>query len=131
MSYPESTQSLLDQASHASGHGFDIVYDASLPVSSSVRLAGRENRERHETVLRLPSDENNYLIAWQAAFVLHQYRMPKPSGPICALIQPDWRRPKPNCWRCIRISRLPSARASVIMSSAAYRRSCVRYRWGC
>ncbi|MEZ5477648.1 MAG: hypothetical protein R3E95_09235 [Thiolinea sp.] len=77
MSYPESTQSLLDQASHASGHGFDIVYDASLPVSSSVRLAGRENRERHEIVLRLPSDENNYLIAWQAAFVLHQYRMPE------------------------------------------------------
>lgn len=77
MSYPESTQSLINQASAASGYGFDIVYDASLPVSSSVRLAGRENRERHEIVLRLPSDENNYLIAWQAAYVLHQYQMPE------------------------------------------------------
>ena len=77
MSYPESTQSLLDQAMAISGHGFDIIFDASLPVASSVRLAGRENREHHEIVLRLPSDENNYLIAWQAAYVKHQYQMPE------------------------------------------------------
>ncbi len=75
--YPASTQSLIDQAASVSGYGFDIVFDASLPVASSVRIAGREGRERHEIVLRLPSDENNYLIAWQAAFVLHQYRTPE------------------------------------------------------
>ncbi|MBU0654592.1 MAG: hypothetical protein KJ914_05590 [Gammaproteobacteria bacterium] len=75
--YPASTQSLIDQATRLSGHGFDIVFDASLPVASSVRIAGREGRERHEIVLRLPSDENNYLIAWQAAFVLHQYSTPE------------------------------------------------------
>lgn len=75
--YPHSTQTLLDKASALSGAGFDIVYDQALPISSSVRLAGREGRERHEIILRLPSDENNYLIAWQAAFVLHQYQMPE------------------------------------------------------
>ena len=75
--YPASTQSLIDQAAKLSGYGFDIVYDASLPVTSSVKLAGREQRERHEIILRLPSDENNYLIAWQAAYVLHQYQMPE------------------------------------------------------
>ena len=74
--YPASTQSLIDKATAVSGHGFDIVYDINLPVASSVRLAGREDRERHEIVLRLPSDENNYLIAWQATFVLHQYQTP-------------------------------------------------------
>ena len=58
--YPASTQALLDKATQISGHGFDIVYDLNLPVSSSVRLAGKEGRERHEIVLRLPSDENNY-----------------------------------------------------------------------
>ncbi len=75
--YPASTQTLLDKATHLSGAGFDIIYDPSLPIASSVRIAGREGRERHEIVLRLPSDENNYLIAWQAAFVLHQYQMPE------------------------------------------------------
>ncbi len=75
--YPASTQSLIDQATTVSGYGFDIVYDTSLPVSSSVKMAGREGRECHEIVLRLPSDENNYLIAWQAAFVLHQYQTPE------------------------------------------------------
>ncbi len=75
--YPESTQSLINEATHVSGYGFDILYDASLPVASSVNMARRDNRERHEIVLRLPSDENNYLIAWQAAFVLHQFRMPE------------------------------------------------------
>lgn len=74
--YPASTQALLDKATQISGHGFDIVYDLNLPVSSSVRLAGKEGRERHEIVLRLPSDENNYLIAWQAAFVLQQFQTP-------------------------------------------------------
>lgn len=76
-SYPHSTQTLLDQASAISGAGFDIIYDRSLPIASSVRMAGREGRDRHEIILRLPSDENNYLIAWQAAFVLHQYQMPE------------------------------------------------------
>lgn len=76
-SYPQSTQTLIDKASDVSGHGFDILYDPNLPVSSSVQLAGRDGRERHEIILRLPSDENNYLIAWQAAFVLHQYQMPE------------------------------------------------------
>lgn len=75
--YPESTQKLIDQATEISGHGFDIIYDRDLPIASSVNMAGREGRERHEIVLRLPSDENNYLIAWQAAFVIHQYRMPE------------------------------------------------------
>ncbi|WP_020393949.1 hypothetical protein [Thiolinea disciformis] len=75
--YPQSTQTLLDKASALSGAGFDIIYDQNLPIASSVRLAGREGRERHEIILRLPSDENNYLIAWQAAFVLHQYQMPE------------------------------------------------------
>ncbi len=74
--YPASTQRLIDQAIAVSGYGFDIVYDRQLPVASSVRLAGKEGRERHEIVLRLPSDENNYLIAWQAAFVLHQFQTP-------------------------------------------------------
>ena len=40
--YPASTQTLLDKATQISGHGFDIVYDLNLPVSSSVRLAGKE-----------------------------------------------------------------------------------------
>ncbi len=75
--YPASTQALLDKATQISGHGFDIVYDLNLPVASSVRLAGKEGRQRHEIVLRLPSDENNYLIAWQAAFVLHQFQIPE------------------------------------------------------
>ncbi len=75
--YPASTQTLIDQASAASGAGFDIVYDQTLPIASSVLIAGREGRTRHEIILRLPSDENNYLIAWQAAFVLHQYQMPE------------------------------------------------------
>ncbi|MEB4592896.1 hypothetical protein VSS37_18095 [Candidatus Thiothrix sp. Deng01] len=75
--YPASTQSLIDEAALVSGHGFDIVFDASLPVASSVRIAGREGRDRHEIVLRLPGIENNYLIAWQAAFVLHQYKTPE------------------------------------------------------
>ncbi|MEN9502390.1 MAG: hypothetical protein RI964_1675 [Pseudomonadota bacterium] len=75
--YPASTQSLIDQATAISGYGFDIIYDMSLPVASSVKMAGREGRERHEIVLRLPSDENNYLIAWQAAFILHQYQTPE------------------------------------------------------
>lgn len=75
--YPASTQSLLDEAAQVSGHGFDIVFDASLPIASSERIAGREGRDHHEIVLRLPSDENNYLIAWQAAFVLHQYNTPE------------------------------------------------------
>jgi len=75
--YPRSTQNLLDQASSLSGAGFDIIYDHSLPISSSVKLAGREGRTQHEIILRLPSDENNYLIAWQAAFVLHQFQMPE------------------------------------------------------
>lgn len=75
--YPQSTQTLLDQATTLSGAGFDIVYDYNLPISSSVKIAGREGRERHEIILRLPSDENNYLIAWQAAFVLHQFQMPE------------------------------------------------------
>ena len=67
--YPQSTQTLLDKATILSGAGFDIVYDYNLPISSSVKIAGREGREQHEIILRLPSDENNYLIAWQAAFV--------------------------------------------------------------
>lgn len=75
--YPASTQSLIDQATAVSGHGFDIVFDSSLPIASSIRIAGHEGRERHEIVLRLPSGENNYLIAWQAAFVLHQYQTPE------------------------------------------------------
>lgn len=75
--YPESTQALIDNATQVSGYGFDIIYDQDLPVASSVKIAGHENRERHEIVLRLPSDENNYLIAWQAAFVLHQFQMPE------------------------------------------------------
>lgn len=75
--YPASTQSLIDEATALTGRGFDMVFDASLPVASSVRLGGREGRERHEIVLRMPGDENNYLIAWQAAYVLHQYRTPE------------------------------------------------------
>ena len=75
--YPASTQSLIDEATAFTGRGFDIVFDEHLPVDSSVLIGGREGRERHEIVLRKPSDENNYLIAWQAAFVLHQYRIPE------------------------------------------------------
>lgn len=75
--YPESTQKLVDKAAEVSGYGFEIVYDQSLPIASSVNMAGRDGREHHEIVLRLPSDENNYLIAWQAAFVIHQYQMPE------------------------------------------------------
>ncbi|HRJ53719.1 MAG TPA: hypothetical protein PLE99_13210 [Candidatus Thiothrix moscowensis] len=75
--FPASTQSLLDEATALTGRSFDIVFDASLPVVSSVRIGGREGRENHEIVLRVPGDENNYLIAWQAAFVLHQYRTPE------------------------------------------------------
>ncbi len=77
MLYPASTQSLLDEATAFTGRGFDIVFDDSLPVDSSVRIGGREGRDNHEIVLRRPGDENNYLIAWQAAFVLHQYRTPE------------------------------------------------------
>lgn len=75
--YPQSTQTLLNKATAISGAGFDIVYDYNLPIASSVKIAGREGREQHEIILRLPSDENNYLIAWQAAFVLHQFQMPE------------------------------------------------------
>ena len=75
--YPASTQSLLDEATAFTGRGFDIVFDANSPVDSSVRMGGREGRDHHEIVLRQPGDENNYLIAWQAAFVLHQYRTPE------------------------------------------------------
>ncbi|MEZ5534476.1 MAG: hypothetical protein R3F02_02520 [Thiolinea sp.] len=84
--YPQSTQHLIDAATKTSGYGFDIIYDQNLPVSSSVNMAGRDNRERHEIVLRLPSDENNYLIAWQAAFVLHQFGMPETER---ATLRPD------------------------------------------
>ena len=75
--YPQSTQTLQNKATQVSGAGFEIIYDHSLPISSSVHMAGKEGREQHEIVLRLPSDENNYLIAWQAAFVLHQFQMPE------------------------------------------------------
>ncbi|WP_020561198.1 hypothetical protein [Thiofilum flexile] len=93
--YPASTQSLLDRATEVSGFGFDIIYDAQLAVSSSVKMAGKEGRERHEIVLRQPGlDENNYLIAWQAAFVLHQYQMPEteranlaPNRPVLAQVK--------------------------------------------
>lgn len=93
--YPASTQTLLDRATQVSGFGFEIVYDASLTVSSSVKMAGKEGREAHEIILRQPGlDENNYLIAWQAAFVLHQYQMPEteranlsPNRPVLAQIK--------------------------------------------
>lgn len=93
--YPASTQALLDRATKVSGFGFDISYDASLPVASSVKMAGKEGREHHEIILRQPGlDENNYLIAWQAAFVLHQYQMPEteranlsPNRPVLAQVK--------------------------------------------
>jgi hypothetical protein len=95
--YPASTQALLRRATQISGFGFDIIYDASLPVTSSVKMAGKEGREQHEIILRQPGlDENNYLIAWQAAFVLHQYQMPEteranlsPNRPVLAQVKGD------------------------------------------
>lgn len=73
--YLKSTNLLLKQCESESGYVCDVTYDQSLPVYSTVQIAGGGNRKRHRIILKQYDNESSYYIAWQAVFILRHFQV--------------------------------------------------------
>ena len=71
--YSNSVNQLLKKCEAKSGFACDISYDETLATDSTVKMAGRDGRLRHQIILKQHNADADYYVAWQAVFILRQF----------------------------------------------------------